>query len=388
METLNNDIQIIAVKKVLEEMQKAEEVVNDWNVSWWEQCLDAYSMSLYYTGMADVQDIEKKYYNQYILPNVYYPENRIGEPLRKVILVDCYGKDHECEFGRIDWYGMKSHKSTRHFSFNNNGIIEFSKDSEYRQTIQHPKRISYKASFNVLSTDFNVSITLDELTQDWREKYKYDHLSISLNENIITKRFNNIEIIQDLNTGMKSVKIIKKYNKTNRPNNNTSLVFEALLNTDDGLQMCAVSINTHKGNGKINGTYRFDISRKKGIRANFYSRKGIKIDLTTNPTLLETANTLLPTLDSQNSEDIIISTFINSIQNAIEKNSSEKVISFDNFDFITESLKQVEDKTIEMIKCIKGEIPLPGLIERINNCLYLIDRQDSQKKLKLKSLDN
>lgn len=59
MEILDKETQLIAVEKVLEKMQKAEECVNSWNSSWWEQCLDAYSMSLYYTGMADVQDIEK-----------------------------------------------------------------------------------------------------------------------------------------------------------------------------------------------------------------------------------------------------------------------------------------------------------------------------------------
>ena len=125
--------------------------------------------------------------------------------------------------------------------------------------------------------------------------------------------------------------------------------------------MGAVAINTHKGNSKVNGTYRFDVSRKKGIRANFYSRKGIKVDLTTNPILLRTAN------------------FANSTQNAIAKNLTKKIISFDNSDFNMEAVKQAELRIIEMVKCIKGELPLSGLVERIDGCLSLLDRKKHEK---------
>ena len=379
MEILDKENQLIAVEKVLEEMQKAEECVNSWNSSWWEQCLDAYSMSLYHTGMADVQDIEQRYHEHYKLPNVYYPENRTGEPLRKVILEDDYGKEYECEFGRIDWYGMNSHKSTRRFSFNNNGIIEFSKSTKagQKQTPQHPRRISYNTSFNVLSNDFEISITLDQLTDDWREKYKYDYLSLSLKGNILIEKFNDIEIMRDLSTGMRLVRIVKKYDKRNRQNN-ASVAFEAALNPDDSLEYGAVAIQTHKGNGKVNGTYRFDVSRKKGVRANFYSRKGVKVDLTSNPALLGTANTLLlPQANSNNSGDIIVSNFANSTQVAIAKNLTEKVISFDNSDFNMESVNQAEERIIEMVKCIRGELPLPGLIDRIDNCLEVIDKKQN-----------
>ena len=131
---------------------------------------------------------------------------------------------------------------------------------------------------------------------------------------------------------------------------------------------------------KENGTYRFDVNRKKGIRANFYSRKGIKIDLINNPDLLNTANALLlPTPSNQNSGDIIVSNFVNATQNAIAKNSSEKVISFDDFDFNIEAIQQAETKIIEIVKCIKGELPLFGLVERINNCLNLIDKKKHLK---------
>jgi len=384
MEILDKESQLIAVEKVLEEMQKAEECVKSWNASWWEQLLDAHCLPLHYEiGEADVRDMERKYESRYKLANAFYSADSIGIPLAKETLVGNNtltgerGKEFEVEFGRIDWYGMNSHKSTRHFSFNNNGTIEFSKSSKTRSTLKHPRRISYNTSFNVLSNDFDISITLDQLTDDWREKYKYDYLTLSLKGNILVEKFDDIEIIRDLSTGMRLVRIAKKYDKRNKQNN-ASVAFEAALNPDDSLEYGAVAIQTHKGNGKVNGTYRFDVSRKKGIRANFYSRKGVKVDLTSNPALLGTANTLLlPQANSNNSGDIIVSNFANSTQEAIAKNLTEKVISFDNSDFNMESVNQAEERIIEMVKCIRGELPLTGLIDRIDNCLEVIDKKQN-----------
>ena len=60
MELLDKETQQEAVERVLEEMRMASEFVESWNAAWWEQCLDAYSESLYNIGMGDVQDIEKQ----------------------------------------------------------------------------------------------------------------------------------------------------------------------------------------------------------------------------------------------------------------------------------------------------------------------------------------
>lgn len=403
MEILDKESQMIAVEKVLEEMKYAEEYVKSWNAGWYEQLLDAHCLPLHCEiGEADIRDMEQKYEPRYRLANAYYSGDSIGVPLAKETLVGnntLTGErniNFECEFGKIDWYGMSSHKATRHFSFNNDGTIEFSKSTKTgkKQTLQHPNRISYDTSFNVLSNDFDITITLNQLTEDWREKYKYDYLTLSLKDNILTEKFNDIEIIRDLSTGIKLVRITKGYNKRNKQNN-ASVVFEATLNSDDSLEFGAIAINTHKANGKVNGTYRFDASRKKGVRANFYSRKGIKVDLTSNPALLKNANTLLlPAPNSQNSGDIIVSDFANSTQNTIAKNLSEKVISFDNSDFNMKAVSQAEAKIIEMVKCIKGELPLFGLVERIDNCLNLIDKEqqikitNNPKTLKLELTNN
>lgn len=44
----------------------------------------------------------------------------------------------------------------------------------------------------------------------------------------------------------------------------------------------------------------------------------------------------------------------------------------------------VIEKVLEILKGIKGELPLTGLVERVNNCLNLIDQKNKQKTLKLK----
>ena len=101
--------------------------------------------------------MERKYESRYKLANAFYSADSIGIPLAKETLVGNNtltgerSKEFEVEFGRIDWYGMNSHKSTRQFSFNNNGTIEFSKSSKARLTLKHPRRISYNTSFIMLS---------------------------------------------------------------------------------------------------------------------------------------------------------------------------------------------------------------------------------------------
>ena len=193
MEKLDEETQLYAVEKVLEEMKKAEKYLDSWKVGWYEQFLDAYSTSLYNTGMIDVEALERKYQMQYKLPNVYNPETRIGEPLKRTILEDYSGKEHECEFGRVDWLGMKSKKATRYFSFKNNGIIKYEK---LAKSAKNTKGYSYSASYNVINSDFNIRLSFYN-SSDKEDNY----LSISLKDNILTEKLEDIEITKDLTTG-------------------------------------------------------------------------------------------------------------------------------------------------------------------------------------------
>lgn len=386
MENLEEETQIVILERLLEEMKSVEEFASTtWNASWWEQCSDAYSKELAKDkGPYSLSKLEQKYQGYYTLSNVYNQNLIIGEPLRKEILIDEDGKKYECEFRRIDWNNMNSNKSKRFFSFKSNGDIYFSKENKKKLTLQHPKNTSYEANYNVLSDNFMIKISISQLTQtsDWRNcnVEKHDYITISLNENFLIERLNDIEIIYNLNTGMKSVKIVKEYDKRNRKNN-TSSDFEVTLNSDDTLIKGAAVINTHKGNGKINGTYRFDVSRNKGVRANFYSRTGVKVNLIENLNLLQTPNQLLLTESGDKNSSAIDLDFTDSSQKATLKNLSQKEITFDSSDFNMEKIRQAEQNVVEKLKSIKGELPLTGLVERVNNYLNLIDKK--QKTLKI-----
>lgn len=377
MEQINEDKQMIAVEKVLEEMQEAEKNLMKWNAYWWENYDNIVVPTEYIYNYYDLNDARKcgEFFGKFTYIYNLRTDKPLGIPLKTFVSNPVYNQD----ICTIKWTGIETNNSSRKIIFNNTGEISLEKHAKKKQKKQS-RTIEYEANYNVLSDNFSINATvIGPLIPGVVDRYKYGELSISLKDNLLTSRYNDIEIVQDLNAGVKIVKISKKYDKKNK-DNNASVVFEAILNPDDSLEMGAVAINTHKGNGKVNGTYRFDVSRKKGIRANFYSRKGVKIDLTTNPMLLGTANTLLlPSSKSNTSSGLIVSNFSNSTQNAIAKNLTEKVISFDNTDFNMEAVKHAETRIIEMIKCIKGELPLPGLIERIDNCISLLDSRKQEK---------
>lgn len=397
MNELTEEKQQLAVFKVLEEMKKVEEIFKSQNASWMEQLLDAHCLSLHQgIGERDVRDMEEKYGFRYKLANAFYSEKSIGIPLVKETLVGNNTLTGEtdipfqCEFGRVDWYET-SRKSKRYFSFRNDGEIIISKRSKNGITSKNPTEISYDAAFDVLSNDFNINITTSKLANNYyQKKIDSDCFSISIVGNILTKKMNDIEIIEDLTTGTKLIRIIKEYDKK-KHDNNTAISFEAILTKEDALEMGYIEIQTHKGNGKVNGTYRFDVSKEKGVRAHFYSRKGIKVDLTNNPILLEMANQLLlPVANSKNDNDVIISDFAHSTQNTIAKNLNQHVIRLDSSDFNMEAIMNADKKIMETLKSIKGEITLAGLVERINHCINWnhqieIQKEEKQKTLKLKS---
>ena len=180
-----------------------------------------------------------------------------------------------------------------------------------------------------------------------------------------------IYIYQDLKTNDKIIKIEKGYRRRNK-SFNSSVSFEAVFDSFDTFQKGAVEIKTYKGNGKVNGTYRFDVSREKGARANFYSRKGIKVDLIRHPEILAKANHLLSTRSSSTS-DMVISNFADSTQQAVADALNNRIISFDATDFNMKAVHDAERKVVDTVKRIKGELPLFGLTERINYSFLLMN---------------
>ena len=374
---LDSKMQLIVLEKVLEEMSMAEEYAATWKASWYEQCLDAYSDDLYGMSEMDLGEFQKMYHNHYLLEKVRPFEKRIGEPLRKVTLIGDYGEKYNCEFAKVVWEGMCSKKAIRSFSFANDGEISFTKTDKIKSNKRRKNTgkdhiyTSYEATYNVLSDDFRLDITVDRITGERYSKRYRDYISFSRLGDMVVKRFNDIYIYHDLNTNRKMIRIEKKYNKKNK-SYNSAVTFEAVLDTFDAFQRGAVDIKTYKGNGKVNGTYRFDVSREKGARANFYSRKGVKVDLIHHPELLKKANLLL-SAKSPSTGDMVISKFADSTQQAVADALNNRIISFDATDFNMKAVHDAERKVVDTVKKIKGELPLFGLTERINYSFLLMN---------------
>ena len=369
---LDSKMQLMALEKVLEEMSMAEEYAATWKASWYEQCLDAYSDDLYGMSEMDLEEFQKMYHNHYLLEKVRPFEKRIGEPLRKVTLQGDYGEKYHCEFAKIVWEGMCSKKAIRSFSFANDGEIFFTKtdkiksDKRRKNTGKDHIYTSYEASYNVLTDNFRLDVTVDRDTGEKYSRRYRDSISFSRLGDVVVKRFNDIYIYQDLNTNRKMIRIEKGYHRK-RKSNNSSISFEAELDTFDAFQRGAVDIKTY------NGIYRFDVSREKGARANFYSRKGVKVDLIYHPELLKKANLLL-SAKSPSTGDMVISNFADSTQQAVANSLGNRVISFDATDFTMDAVSNANKRVVDTIKNIQGELPLYGLNQRINDCFQLMSK--------------
>ena len=374
----DKEIQLIAVEKVLKEMLMAEEYVRGWNASWYEQCADAYSSDLCCMGESDILDFQEKYHDHYVLQDVKSLENRIGEPHRKVVLVGDFNDEYECEFGKIAWEEMCSKKAIRSFSFANDGEISFTKTDKIKSATRRKNTgkdhiyTSYEATYNVLADDFHIDVTVDRVTGEKYSRRYRDYISFSRLGDVVVKRFNDIYIYHDLNTNRKMIRIEKGYHRKNK-SNNSSVSFEAELDTIDAFQRGSVDIKTYKGNGKVNGTYRFDVSREKGARAKFYSRKGVKVDLIHHPELLKKANLLL-SRQSPSTGDMVISKFADSTQQAVANSLGNRVISFDATDFTMDAVSNANKRVVDTIKNIQGELPLYGLNQRISDCFQLMNK--------------
>lgn len=368
MEQVDKSLQSLVRFRVLDEMRNTENNLINWNISWTEQ------PESYYIFPNCVDLIyDNKYWDKKINTNPSMSE-RDGEGYLQKIIID----GEECGLiYQITWLDINTKKSTRKISFSSNGNIILEKDGKSHD---NKPRIKYQGSFNVLSDDFNLEIeiiTPVHITK-YRTDYKKEKYSLQLVDNLLIKRHNNIEIVEDLVTGAKRVRIVNEYDKQEKNGNNASVEFEATLDDMDKLQKGAISIVTHKGNGKVNGNFRFDISPEKGVRANFYSRKGKKINLANNPLLLSTASSLMLSC-SDNSA--ILTEFTNETERNIVDNMSNREVCFDTSSFSMDSVVLADLEIMQVVKMIKGEIPVDGLSKRINDCIEKVNSKGEQAKV-------
>ena len=198
---LSKKEQLYTVKRVLEEMEIAEECMKRSGFSWTETYLQSYCPELdYHTPFEVIDEIEKKYDNTYLLTDETHTIKDIGIPLKTVTLsppkdFDCknINDSFEVEFGTIKWHTISSNKKQeRDFIFNNNGIIEFNK------LPSNKSKYSYGTSFDVKSHDFSLMILCWKRDKN---NYSYDQVEFRMENQNLTLLFNNIGETVNVVTG-------------------------------------------------------------------------------------------------------------------------------------------------------------------------------------------
>ena len=225
-------------------------------------------------------------------------------------------------FNKVDtvtWSNINSKTSEREITFNVDGDVRFSKRTK------NPNGNSYKFSYNVLRDGF---------------KLKSGEISFLNSKNNIEVKNPNLEISKDKEENKVSIKYISPVV------NNRSLFVQALIR-DNLVEKCYVDYRIHKMNGKIKrmyllrenaGNYNVNYRTKKGDVSRIYG------GFIPSGKDIESVNALMDkTTDAVNYID----------ENAF------------SYTTISDLINCVD--IIDLLKNIKGEIPLPYLQEQIEN---------------------
>lgn len=381
MNKLSKEEQLIAVPKVLEEMQYAQNFLSSWNLGWWEQLSNAYCLPIYEeVDRSDVLDMERKYKPRYNLTNTCFNGKGIGVPLCSEVLTGNNSlmnkKDinYMIDFGEIIWYGINSKNSERKFIFSNDGDIHFFKNANNNYSKKHPRSISYNANFNVLRELVKININISSLLPVNDKTFSTNRISILANTTCIVLSYNNIQIIYDLVTNKKLIKT-EKFNSIKNKVVTTS--YELRLNQNGDLEVGNVVITDKTASGNVIGTYRFDASYIRGVRANYYSKNGKAYNLAENKDILNNAKCLLSTLSQTNdTSSILINNFVSSVEDSINNQTTDSINSINN-NLDISNINLVERKILDTLKNVKGELPLKGLLDRIG---YYLETLESLNK--------
>ena len=269
---------------LLEEINKAEQCLLNWKQFWWVH---------YGIEGNSKQEIDAELLKEYNNHEVQYN----GKLFYKS--------------EQIQWQGIKSKKSDRTILFERTGDIKFEKNSFNNLP-------TYEASCNVNSQDFIISAKYpyingyDFLGKPQNSNHYYN---LTRNGNFYIVSMDKIEIIYDIEKGTKTIRIMQPKEQYG----DASITFEAKINEAGKFNKGYIQITTHKGNGKINGTYRINVN-PEGVQANYYSRKGKKYELNNNPLL--TGNILrlsAPKGESASLSEHITATFVEESTNVLCK---------------------------------------------------------------------
>ena len=355
-ESKNEKKRNYTINKVYEEMEYTQKYLEKWNATISETFTNIYSMDIYYLYKNNkqlVHQLENKYYSQFDLLDIYkYIKDKqkldepIEQPLKRITLYDEDGNDYDCEFRQIEIISNTASKIKRKFIFQNNGDITYFK---YKKKSVN---IDYKAKYNVNSNDLIITFNLDN------EKL---HLESYNNIQYIT--YNNLSIETNTLDGSKKI----SYKQDN--NKKQTIEFTIELNKNNKITNKYIILKNYSIDNTLESTYEFYYNQDLLNGALYFSKEHKKHNMFEDQELTNLANNILSTI---NKDNLVFNT---------NPKELEKIII------------EIKEKTFNLIKSIKNDIPLYGLEKRLDITLSNlfakpIKKDISKKEENYKSKDN
>lgn len=350
----SKEVQTEKVLKVFEEMRKAEEYLKQWNASWIEEYSQACLVNDLWIPDSFKAYFEDKYFGQYKLYDmVPFLE---GIPLIQATLTDDFDREYPASFGTITWKGIESKKARRKIIFKNNGDISLIKKPKSEK---QREQTTYEASYNVMKDGFKLTINEGA-----------DVLGIIDNARVMYITYRGIFIRIDKLSSQKSISLARTIDVQNKISANMDMTFDASNEVLIGINF---NIETHenrgKSQGKVDSTYQLSMQdyNYPKVQVRFFSKNfGVSEDLIMGDENFARIIDNPEGIDAQ----ALIGRFIEVVREKVQEKNPGKLVVFGNLvNFSTDKEKLLEEEAIEMLKRIKSEVPLAGLVERIDACL-------------------
>ena len=345
MKNLTKKEQYLMADKILEEMNFAEKNLNNSGFSWFERCDGIRCDELKTLTKEQIELLQKKYGDNYELRDYFEREVNNYLPIRKVKLTDDFNKKYICEFENVCWYGVNTKRSKRIFKFQNDGNIYYEKNWIGSLNIRRSKGISYNITYNVLDNSYEI-----EYFEEKYDKSSFNDITLCYKDDVLSEKLNNVSIDKNIKTKERKIDVSSK-RKRGRYSIDTKLSMD--LNGDNKINKASLVAKVSKERKEGITSYIFNIEDGK-LKA-YYNKGENIIDITNDSKLFNLAiNLIIGGEEILEPEFKIISDYLTSIVNG---------------DVTFDSINEVENKVIETIKEVKGEVPLKGFVERFENSL-------------------
>lgn len=334
------------ISTLYDEIEHAQKVLNNWKVMWYEN------------------------YSDYIRGD-YHLEPEVFDSLYSHTAIDERTVFEKSDTFRMDH--IESKKAERFLVFNDDGTIE-----AYKYYKRGKGVTTYESTCNVDDDDYYIKGSSGNKT------FKLEKLN-----GVITISIDDI-LISYLPDGQKRIHIERKSKGRRRDSEgnivNASVSFDATTNFDGNLKSCMLEVNTHKRNGKVNGTYRV-VANQSGLKSTFYSRKGVKTEIPSSALLSHKLLLLTEPQIQGNVEDEVISSVVTASNSS---NQDSKTINIDLNDINMEKIVNCETTALNFFKELVGELPINLLQKRMEETFDFIEttRKQGNPLLKLTKSDN